>query len=493
VTVTHARDGSDDRRRTCVLRVDPHRPECDVIAKAARCLARGGLVAFPTETVYGLGADATDRRAVAAVFEAKGRPADNPLIVHVSSPAEVKALVRETPPSARALMQTFWPGPLSLILRRSEAVAPEVSCGLDTVAVRMPDHLVALELIRSAGVPVAAPSANVSGRPSPTRAEDVLADLGGRIDCVLDAGPCRVGVESTVLDLTGPEPVVLRPGGVTVEDLARVLGPVRVHDTAAGLPGAGDSTGAPKSPGLRHRHYSPRARLFLVRPGQDGRTACSVAAVIARTAAREAGAGHRVGVACTAETAAALEGRLPAGALVSPWGKRARAEEVAANLFTSLRDLDQAGVDVILAEGMNPAGLGLAVNDRLGRAAEAVIDGCETRTADDEAVEASVEAGAGRRGILLVCTGNTCRSPMAEALLRDTLRRRRTGECFEVGSAGVAALEGAPASAEARTHLAGRGDPVHDPGPQGHSGRRPPLGGRQDLHPQGLRRYRRER
>jgi len=461
--VSGAGRGTERSHRTRVLRVEPHRPDPGLIAEAARCLAQGGLVAFPTETVYGLGADATNPQAVDDIFRAKGRPADNPLIVHVASPGQVRALVREMPHSSLALMQAFWPGPLSLVLPRSDAVAPAVSCGLDTVAVRMPDHPVALDLIRVAGVPVAAPSANVSGRPSPTRAEHVLADLDGRIDYLLDAGPCRVGVESTVLDLTGPEPVVLRPGGVVVEDLGRVVGRVRI---AGGPEAAGPGGGGPaRSPGLRYRHYSPRARLVLVRPrgerAGEGRpaagAAAAAAAAVARIAFEEASAGRRTGVACTSETAASLYGRLPEGTTVCDWGSRTRPGDVAARIFTTLRELDRAGVDVIVAEGLPSSGLGLAVNDRLGRAAAAVVDAAGAGPAVAER-ETPLDAHlASPRAVLLVCAGNTCRSPMAEVLLKDMLHRRGAGDLFEVGSAGVAACEGLPATSEAVEVMKERG------------------------------------
>ena len=435
------------RGRTTVLSVDAAHPDPGVIREAARCLNRGGLVAFPTETVYGLGADACSGPAVARIFAAKGRPPDNPLIVHVASPDEVRPLVREVTDQAASLMRTFWPGPLSLVFRRTGAVAAEVSCGLDTVAIRMPAHPVALELIRFAGVPVAAPSANASGRPSPTRAADVLSDLDGLIDYILDAGPCSVGLESTVLDLTGPAPVVLRPGGVTVEQLRRVLGEVRVRPP--------EPDEAARSPGLRHRHYSPRTRLVLVLPPAAG----EVAPAVARVVRDEMAAGRKVAVACTDETASELPRHLPrlatwaaaaeggpvppdagAGPVVVAWGSRHRADEIAARLFAALRDLDGLGADVIVAEGLRPDGIGVAVNDRLARAAGAAL----------VAGPAGPPVPAESPGlILLVCSGNTCRSPMAAALLTDVLRRRGEAGAYRVGSAGIAAVTGDPAAPDA--------------------------------------------
>lgn len=444
--------------------------------EAARCLQRGGLVVFPTETVYGLGADATDGRAVARIFAAKGRPSDNPLIVHVASPADVAPLAREIDPRAEALMRAFWPGPLSLIFPRTSRVAPEVSCGLDTVAIRMPRHPVALELVRLAGVPVAAPSANTSGRPSPTRAEDVLADLEGRVDYVLDAGPCPVGVESTVLDLTGEVATVLRPGGVTIEDLRRVIGRVDLlPGPAAGPQPAGPqpagpgpaspgAEGAARSPGLRHRHYSPRARLILVLPGParagSGVSEASTSSAVARVAATEMAAGLKVGVACTLETSDALAmAPLPH---VIAWGRRGQPEEVAARLFSALRDLDALGVDVIVAEGAPPEGLGLAVNDRLGRAAARIVEAAVESLGAPRPAATVVEAGAPApvarpELVLLVCSGNTCRSPMGAAILGDLLQKEGLAATYRADSAGTSAIAGQPASPEALQVMAERG------------------------------------
>lgn len=442
-----ARERYPMKQRTTVVKTDPHHPDPGDIREAALCLRRGGLVAFPTETVYGLGADATNGKAVAAVFEVKGRPPDNPLIVHVASLEDARALVTGVGEAATALMEAFWPGPLSLVLPRSDLVVPAVSCGLDTVAIRMPAHPVALELLRQAGVPVAAPSANVSGRPSPTRAEHVLADLGGRVDFVLDGGPCPVGVESTVLDLTGPVPVLLRPGGVTVEDLRKVVGEVLV--TPRGEPPVA------RSPGLRYRHYAPRAFLHLVLPGAEGPGSRRVAEVVARAAAAEAAAGRTVGVACTRETAGFLESLRagtpgldgPRGMVIRTWGSRDTASDTAARLFAVLRELDRHDVDVILAEGLSPAGLGLAVNDRLLRAARAVTGPVEEAEAEETRPET----------ILLVCSGNTCRSPMAMVLLADRLRRLGAGDRFRIESAGTSTVEGLPASPEAVRLMAEKG------------------------------------
>jgi L-threonylcarbamoyladenylate synthase len=338
--------------RARVVPVDPLTPGPALIRDAAGVIVAGGLVAFPTETVYGLGADALNVDAVQRIYEAKGRPVDNPIIVHVADQSALAGLVADVPPCAQALVGALWPGPLTVVLRAAPVVPPVTRGGLDTVAVRVPAHPVALALIRAAGRPVAAPSANRSGRPSPTTAAHVLADLGDRIDLVLDAGPTPVGVESTVVDLTTDPPTLLRPGGVTLETLQAMLGQVTVA-------GAG-ATAAARSPGTRYRHYAPRARVVLIEAGTRDR-----AAAVASAVRRLWDEGQRVGVMVTAETA----GSVPAGAVVRVMGSRTDPEAIAAGLFAHLRDLDDAGLDVIVVEGIDEAGVGRAVMDRLRRAA----------------------------------------------------------------------------------------------------------------------------
>lgn len=308
--------------------LDPTEP---VLLEAGRMLRDGWLVAFPTETVYGLGGDATNDRAVAAIFEAKGRPSFNPLIAHVADAAQADGLV-EIPDAARGLMATFWPGPLTLVLPRKQRSPVSLLCsaGLDTIAIRMPDHAVARELIRAAGRPLAAPSANRSGAVSPTTAAHVAESLGGRISMVLDGGPCRVGVESTVLDLSHAAPTLLRPGGVPVEALEAALGMTIRHALH-------DAT-APKSPGMLESHYAP-------------------------------GLPVRLG-ACTPREGEALLafGPAPADATLnlSPDGDL---QEAAANLFAMLRALDRPEFSGIAIMPIPDFDLGLAINDRLRRAA----------------------------------------------------------------------------------------------------------------------------
>lgn len=338
--------------------MDPAAPDPAVIARAGAVLARGGLVAFPTETVYGLGANALDPAAVARVFAAKGRPADNPLIVHVATLEELPRVAGEVPPLAQRLARRFWPGPLTLVLPRAAAVPAAASAGLATVAVRMPDHPVALALIHAAGVPVAAPSANRSGRPSPTCAGHVAEDLGDAVDLLLDAGPTRIGVESTVLDVTEDPAVLLRPGGVTLEELEEVLGPggVRVWPEAgAGTPESGPA----RSPGMKYVHYAPAAPVYLY-TGERAAVRAALAATLHDARSR----GERVGLLATEATLAELA---PLASEAESLGREPA--EAATRLFASLRALDSRGVASILVEGIAETGLGFAVMNRLRRAA----------------------------------------------------------------------------------------------------------------------------
>ncbi|HEY3083341.1 MAG TPA: L-threonylcarbamoyladenylate synthase [Chloroflexota bacterium] len=327
-------------------------PTDEAIREAAEVIRAGGLVAFPTETVYGLGANALDDAAVRRVFAAKQRPADDPLIVHLASAADVGSVAAEAPAGLAELADRFWPGPLTLVLPRGPAVPKSVTAGGETVAVRVPSHPVARRLIEAAGRPIAAPSANRFARPSPTTAEHVLEDLDGRIDLVLDDGPTPLGVESTVLDLTTEPPRILRPGGVTAEQLRAVLGD---RLSASPVPAADH-----RSPGTAVRHYSPRARLDLF----DGPSA---GAAVARRAAELAGRGQRVGA--LAFDGDPLAAALPPGVLVEPLGSEAALEEAARRLYAALRALDASGVEAIVARMPGPGGLGLALRDRLRRAA----------------------------------------------------------------------------------------------------------------------------
>jgi len=342
---------------TRVLQVDSAHPEPEIIDQAAALIRSGDVVAFPTETVYGLGASALDGAAVGRIFEAKGRPNDNPLIVHIAERSQLSAVVREVPAVAERLIDLFWPGPLTLVMPKHPDVAEAVTCGLETVGVRMPSHMVARSLIQAAGVPVAAPSANRSGRPSPTAAEHVVEDLAGHIPMVLDGGETGVGVESTVVDLTVTPPMLLRPGGVTLEQLREAVGAV---DVAAAINGMEAGAGAiPRSPGMKYKHYAPQAPLILVtgpvHPMQEK---------IRDLTMEYQEEGKRVGILCGAESRGVY-----LASVVLEYGARTDLAGVASDLFSTLRAFDRHGVDVILAEGVPVEGMGLAIMNRLRRAA----------------------------------------------------------------------------------------------------------------------------
>ncbi|MBL8147073.1 MAG: threonylcarbamoyl-AMP synthase [Anaerolineae bacterium] len=336
---------------TRILPVDPNAPEAGLIDEAAAIIRAGGLVAFPTETVYGLGANALDAEAVSGIFRAKGRPTSDPVIVHLAEREQLGTIVTEIPSLAWALAEAFWPGPLTLVLRRSTAVPGNVSAGRPTVAVRMPAHPVAHALITAACLPVAAPSANTFSRPSATTAQHVWDDLHERIALILDGGPAPLGVESTVLDLTGPLPVILRPGGVTLDDLVAVAPDVIIRHQYLAI----DATAA--SPGQLIKHYSPRAEMLLF----DGPTALEA---MRRAALERLSSGQRPGLLLMDDEAAAFAS---VGAEIELLG--ASVEQAAARLFAALRALDSR-CGVILAHGLPREGLGAAVWDRMVRAAE---------------------------------------------------------------------------------------------------------------------------
>lgn len=349
-------------RQTRVIQVDPAAPSPEVMAEAGRLLRGGGLVVFPTETVYGLGAHALDAAAVRGIFEAKGRPSTDPLIVHVTSVDEVGALARSIPAALRELATRFWPGALTMIVPKREQVPGDVTAGLGTVAVRVPAHPVAQAVLRAAGVPVAAPSANTFSRPSPTQAAHVLADLDGRVDLIIDGGPTDIGLESTVLDLTVDPPLVRRPGGVSLEALREVLPDVQLVQrfTGQGV--------AQVSPGQLLRHYAPRARMTLF----EGESRAVRARVIADTRALLA-RGMRVGLIAPDEDLEALQLALvadsPALAL-QRLGSRQDPDAIARQLFDAIRRVDSARPDEIFAIGAGHDGIGLAIHDRLLRACE---------------------------------------------------------------------------------------------------------------------------
>ena len=324
------------------------------IAKAAKIIQEGGLVAFPTETVYGLGADAMSPEAVAAVYEAKGRPSDNPMIVHIARASDIGQLTPMLSADIVAIIENFWPGPLTIVVRKKPEVPDRTTGGLDTVAVRMPDSKPALDLINFSGCPIAAPSANLSGSPSPTRAKDVIADLDGRIDAIISGDDCRVGIESTVLDLTSEVPTILRPGIITAESIEAALGKKVIYDPSlkedsqhVALDPAGgvqETDFQPKSPGMKYKHYAPKADMLVVEGQRD-----KVQAEIERLKTLNERLGNNVGVILFEEKAFI---------------------EAAHDFFARLRDLDKEGVDLILAGALSDTdGVGFAVMNRMLKSA----------------------------------------------------------------------------------------------------------------------------
>lgn len=326
------------------------------LEEAAGILRNGGLVAFPTETVYGLGANALDETAAMKIYAAKGRPSDNPLIAHISCLDELRPLVSYIPAAGRKLAEAFWPGPLTMVFPKSDIVPYGTTGGLDTVAVRMPSDPVANRLIKLAGVPVAAPSANISGRPSPTTAQHVWQDMEGKIEMILDGGPVGIGVESTIVDVSGEVPTLLRPGAITMEMLREVVGRVEI-DPAIQAPPSADLR--PKAPGMKYRHYAPHADLQLVEGETD-----AVVETINKLVKERLEEGKKVGVICTEETRA----RYPEGEVRSV-GIRAKEETIAHNLFAVLREFDDLDVDCIYSESFSKDHLGQAIMNRLTKAA----------------------------------------------------------------------------------------------------------------------------
>ncbi|MBR3306018.1 MAG: threonylcarbamoyl-AMP synthase [Lachnospiraceae bacterium] len=328
-------------------------PDPEGMRMAGRVIREGGLVAFPTETVYGLGGDAFDPEASAKIYAAKGRPSDNPLIVHIADMESLERLSSEIPEQLYALADSFWPGPLTMIVKKRPEVPDRTTGGLDTVAIRMPDHPAALELIREAGGYIAAPSANASGRPSPTLASHVLEDLGGRIEVILDGGEVGIGVESTIVDLTGEKIQILRPGYVTAQMLERVVGHVELDPAIAGPPAAGVR---PKAPGMMYRHYAPKGDMMIVRGEGAADYICQKLGECSGKAA----------VLCCDES----RDRYPAEkAVIKSLGSLQRPEEAALKLYRVLRELDSEGVSLIYSESFPDTGIGEALMNRMMKAA----------------------------------------------------------------------------------------------------------------------------
>ncbi|GKX30616.1 threonylcarbamoyl-AMP synthase [Vallitalea longa] len=346
---------------TIIRRVDVNNIDNNIIVEAAEILKKGQLVAFPTETVYGIGANALDINAVEKIYKAKGRPSDNPLIVHVADKEDVKRYVLNINSTAQKLMDEFWPGPLTLIFEKKDIIPDKITGGLSTVAIRMPSHVIARNIIRSSGLPIAAPSANVSGKPSPTKAEHVINDLSGKVDMIVDGGFCKIGLESTVVDVSESVPTILRPGGVTKEMLEDVIGLVKVDPAIK----SNNKDIVPKAPGMKYRHYAPNADLTIFK----GETH-NVISHINNLVSMEEEKGTKVGIIATKQTQNDFE-----CVNIINIGDKKNPKEIAANLFKVLRDFDDMNVDVIYCEAFSIKDIGTATMNRLMKAAgNKVID-----------------------------------------------------------------------------------------------------------------------
>lgn len=341
--------------KTIISKINDRQLNSDIIKKAGNILREGGLVAFPTETVYGLGADALNENAAKKIYAAKGRPSDNPLIVHIADMEALEKIVRDIPDAARTVAERYWPGPLTMIFNKSSVVPYGTTGGLDTVAVRMPSHKVACALIEAGGGYIAAPSANTSGRPSPTKAEHVKEDMEGKVEMILDGGTVEIGLESTILDISVTPPMILRPGAVTKEMLEELLGEVTVDNALLDEEG-GDP---PKAPGMKYRHYAPKAKLCVVEGDEE-----AVVKEINRIADENIQKGNRVGIIGTQESIGAyLNG------VVKCIGTRQDETTIANHLYAVLREFDEEDVDCILSEAFSGDGIGNAVMNRLLKAA----------------------------------------------------------------------------------------------------------------------------
>lgn len=344
--------------RTELININPEDIDPEKVRRAAEILRKGGLVAFPTETVYGLGADALNPHAVSKIFQVKGRPPDNPLIIHIGMPSYIRELAVDIPDEAETLMKTFWPGPLTLVLKKSSLIPEIVNAGLNTVAIRMPSNKIALSLIKEAKVPIAAPSANLSTMPSPTCAEHVINDLDGKIEAIIDGGATNIGVESTVIDLTASPITLLRPGGVTFEELQVLLGKNNVRKLSFIQT---DAQMAPKSPGMKYRHYSPKAEVILVKSAIQNAEE-KIQEIVDNFRKK----GCKVGIMTIKETQ-----HYNADEVIFIGSDF---ETIARNIFKTFRTFDKKNMDIVIVEGVEERKLGLAIMNRLRKAAKRIIN-----------------------------------------------------------------------------------------------------------------------
>ena len=414
---------------------------------AVSCILSGGLVAFPTETVYGLGANALDPVAIRGIFQAKGRPSDNPLIVHVASKDDIRPLVREITPLAHCMMDRFMPGPITLVMKKSDKIPSCVSANLDTVGIRIPSHPVAQKFLSLCEIPVAAPSANLSGSPSPTCAAHVMHDMHGAISYILDGGNCDVGLESTVLDVTGKNPVILRPGAITEEMIKEACKESGVHISGVRSTTSVDGSKTPSAPGMKYRHYAPKARVVIFTKEEEP---LKEWIDIVREILGEKPRVNLLGVYCCSQDAWMLREKMnPAESLrvkILIYGQMGDTSVASSKLFSALRSFDDMHADVIIAEGFRKVGLAAAYMNRLDKAAGGRFE-----------INPSAELDLPdlHRHVLFVCTGNTCRSPMAKVILAQFFERNEPfydknlpGRKVQihVSSAGIHANEGEDAS-----------------------------------------------
>ena len=406
--------------RTIIAQIDKNQIDETVMAKAGEILKAGGLVAFPTETVYGLGANALDENAAMKTYAAKGRPCDNPLIVHIADLADLPIVAKNISEQAKQLVERFWPGPLTLIFEKQYIVPFGTTGGLSTVAVRMPTDEIALAVIRAGGGYISAPSANTSGRPSPTSAEHVWDDLDGKIDMIIDSGSVDIGVESTIVDMTVTPPMILRPGAITKEMLEEVIGEVAVDRALID----DEATTAPKAPGMKYRHYAPNAQLMVV----EGEMEETVKA-IRQIAYEQTRLGYKIGIIATNETVDDYT-----TGVVKNIGTRTNESSIAKNLYKILREFDEENVDYIYSEAFTQDGLGDAIMNRLLKAA-----GHHTILASD------ITRLQKYRRILFISNSDTNRGPMAAELLR----HENLVQEYKIGSRGMVVLFPEPVNQKA--------------------------------------------
>lgn len=406
--------------KTLIEKIDRHQMDDEVLAKAGEILKQGGLVAFPTETVYGLGANALDENAAKKTYAAKGRPSDNPLIVHLADVEDLPIVARNISDKAKRIIEQFWPGPLTLIFEKQYIVPFGTTGGLSTVAVRMPTDEIARAVIRAGGGFISAPSANTSGRPSPTSAQHVADDFDGKIDLIIDGGNVDIGLESTIVDMTVEPPIILRPGAITKEMLEEVVGEVAVDASLL----AEDSKEAPKAPGMKYRHYAPKAQLIIV----EGEMEEAVKA-IRQIAYEQTLLGFKVGIIATSETE-----EFYTNGVVKNIGTRSNENSIAKNLYRVLREFDEEEVSYIYSESFDADGIGNAIMNRLNKAA-----GHHTIQATD------ITRLQKYRRVLFISKSDNCRGPMAAELLRHESLEQE----YRIGSRGMVVLFPEPANQKA--------------------------------------------